>query len=366
MYKKLIAITILGLYFLVLAVAITNGPLASFQSMILGLIGLIVLTSVISSIAKKIKLLDTANEERKSHIGSIPLIGGLVIFVSIIYGTFVFGVDPFYRIITISLIPILIIGTIDGIEYIKTPVSIRLIAQILASWIIILFTDIYLRDLGDLFGQGTIFLNELGIPFTIFAVVGICNAFNMLDGKDGLTGSVSVVIISSLLLLLYVNNILYNWGLILISSILIFLAFNLSLFGNKKKIFLGDHGSTGLGHIIAWNLIYLSQEKDLITPVSALFFIFFPLTDTLLTMFKRARSSKSIFHPDRKHMHHFLSDIGFSDRAILIIIIVVSIIAGCIAVASNFLNVQEYYVLYGYITALVFMGILGYSKPTKD
>ena len=67
MYKKLIAITILGLYFLVLAVAITNGPLASFQSMILGLIGLIVLTSVISSIAKKIKLLDTANEERKSQ-----------------------------------------------------------------------------------------------------------------------------------------------------------------------------------------------------------------------------------------------------------------------------------------------------------
>ena len=95
------------------------------------------------------------------------------------------------------MIPILIIGTVDGIGAITVPVSFRLIAQILASWLVILFTDVYLRDLGNLFGQGTVYLNQFGIPFTIFAVVGICNAFNMLDGKDGLAGSVAVVIISS-------------------------------------------------------------------------------------------------------------------------------------------------------------------------
>ena len=86
------------------------------------------------------------------------------------------------------------------------------------------------------------------------------------------------------------NNIAYNWGLILILSILGFLAFNLSLFGNERKIFLGDHGSTGLGYIVSWNLIYLSQETDLITPVSSLWFIFFPLTDTVLIIIRRIRS----------------------------------------------------------------------------
>ena len=64
MYRKLIGITILGLYFLVLAVAITNGPLISYQSLLLGFFGLVVITSLISSFAKSIKLLDTANEKR--------------------------------------------------------------------------------------------------------------------------------------------------------------------------------------------------------------------------------------------------------------------------------------------------------------
>jgi UDP-GlcNAc:undecaprenyl-phosphate GlcNAc-1-phosphate transferase len=365
MSRKLIGLTILGLYLLVLAVAITNGPLISYQSLLLGLIGLIVITLATSSVAKVIKLLDTPNKERKSHRGSVPLIGGLIIYISIIYGTFVFGVDPFYRVIIISLIPILIIGTLDGIEYIKTPISLRVIAQILSSWIIIIFTDVYLKDLGDLFGLGTISLNQLGIPITIFCVVGVCNAFNMLDGMDGLTGSVTVVIITALLILLYLNNIVYNWGLVLILSILIFLAFNLSFFGDKQKIFLGDHGSTGLGHIVAWNLIYLSQETDLITPVSSLWFIFYPLTDTILIIIRRVRSSKSIFHSDRKHLHYYLSDLGFSDFSILSIIILISSLAAFFAVGSNYWELKEYFVFYTYFTLVIFLIILGLTKPEK-
>ena len=66
MYRKLIGLTILGVYLLELAVAITNGPLVSYQSLLLGLIGLIVITSLISSLAKSIKLLDTPNEKRKN------------------------------------------------------------------------------------------------------------------------------------------------------------------------------------------------------------------------------------------------------------------------------------------------------------
>ena len=366
MYRKLIGLTILGVYLLVLAVAITNGPLVSYQSLLLGLIGLIVITSLISSLAKNIKLLDTPNEKRKNHQGSIPLIGGIIIYISIIYGTFVFGVDPFYRIITISLIPILIIGTLDGIEYIRTPISLRVISQILSSWIIIIFTDVYLKDLGDLFGLGIISLNQLGIPITIFCVVGVCNAFNMLDGMDGIMGSVTVVIITSLLILLYLNNVVYNFGLILILSILIFLAFNLSFFGDKQKIFLGDHGSTGLGHIVAWNLIYLSQETNLITPVSSLWFIFLPLTDTILTIIRRVRSSKSIFHPDRKHLHYFLSDLGFSNKLILIIMLLISFLAACFAVGSNYWQLKEYFVFYSYLTVVVFLIILGFTKPEKS
>ena len=359
MIRKIFGFTILGLYLLVMAVASTTGPLVSFQSVILGLLGLIVITIGISALAKSIGLVDIPDNIRKIHIGNIPLIGGIVIFISIVYGTFVFGVDPFYRIIIISLIPILIIGTIDGIRAITVPVPFRLIAQILASWMVILFTDVYLRDLGNLFGQGTVHLNQFGIPFTIFAVVGICNAFNMLDGKDGLAGSVAVVIISSLLLLLYLNGIIYNWGLILILSLAVFLAFNLNLFGQHRKIFLGEHGSSSLGHLIAWNLVYLSQETDFITPVTALWFVFFPLTDALFTIFRRIRISQSIVKADRRHLHYLLSDRGFSDQTILLSVLFISALGVTTAVTANLLNIPDYYLFYGYTTVVVCLWLLG-------
>ena len=362
MIKNFFGFTILCIYFLVLAVAMTNGPLVSYQSLILGLLGLIVITIGISALAKSIGLVDIPDNIRKVHTGNVPLIGGLVIFISIVYGTFVFGEDPFYRIIIISLIPILIVGTIDGIGSIEVPVSFRFVAQILASWIVILFTDVYLKDLGNLFGQGTVHLNQFGIPFTIFAVVGICNAFNMLDGKDGLVGSVAVVIISSLLLLLYLNGIIYAWGLVLILSLAVFLAFNLNLFGDKQKIFLGEHGSSSLGHLVAWNLIHLSQETDFITPVTALWFVFYPLTDALFTITRRIKISQSIVKADRRHLHYLLSDYGFSDQKILLVVVLVSILGATLAIIANVLNIQDYYLFYGYITVALCLWILGRTQ----
>jgi len=362
MIRKIFGFTILGLYLLVMSVAITEGPLISYQSVILALLGLIVITVGISSLAKSIGLVDIPDNIRKLHTGNIPLIGGIIIFISIIFGTFVFGVEPFYRIIIISLIPILIVGTIDGIGSIEVPVSFRFIAQILASWIVILFTDVYLKDLGNLFGQGVIHLNQFGIPFTIFAVVGMCNAFNMLDGKDGLGGSVAVVIISSLFILLYFNGIHYYWGLILILSLAVFLAFNLNLFGHEQKIFLGEHGSSSLGHLIAWNLVYLSQETDFITPVTALWFVFYPLTDALLTITRRIRISQSIVKADRRHLHYLLSDYGFSDQKILLVVVLVSILGATLAITANVLNILDYYLFYGYITVAVCLWILGRTQ----
>jgi UDP-GlcNAc:undecaprenyl-phosphate GlcNAc-1-phosphate transferase len=184
----------------------------------------------------------------------------------------------------------------------------------------------------------------------------------MLDGKDGLGGSVAVVIISSLLLLLYLNGIIYNWGLILILSLAVFLAFNLNLFGHEQKIFLGEHGSSSLGHLIAWNLVYLSQETDFITPVTALWFVFVPLTDAILTITRRIRISQSIVKADRRHFHYLLADHGFSDQKILLVVVFVSIIGATVAVTANILNILDYYLFYGYITAAVCLLLLGKTR----
>ncbi|MDC0225513.1 undecaprenyl/decaprenyl-phosphate alpha-N-acetylglucosaminyl 1-phosphate transferase [Gammaproteobacteria bacterium] len=334
--------------------------------MILGLIGLIVLLIISSNLARKINLVDISNEPRKKHVGTIPLVGGIGLFISFIYGAFVFGANIFYIYLIGSLIPIMLVGIVDSIHGISVRPVYRIIAQIISSWIIITTTDIYLKDLGDLFGFGDIYIGTLGIPFTIFAVVGICNAFNMLDGKDGLLGSVSAIIMFSLLMLLYLNGIIYEWGQIVLLSLLVYLAFNLNLFGQKRKIFLGDHGSTGLGHIIAWSLVFLSQETQFITPISAIWFVILPLTDAILTFIRRSKSSRSIFKADTLHFHHKLAEVGLSDRLILLIISIITLVSCSFAVIANVYNIKEYLLLYSYLTIVFSLVLLGFSIPQKD
>ncbi len=349
-----------------LTVALTEGPLFSLQSFILGTIGLVIVLLLASSIAKKIDLVDISDEERKDHIGAIPLVGGIGLFVSLIYGAFVFGVDVFYLYLLGSLLPIMIVGVIDGLQGLSINPVYRVMAQILSSWIVIITTDIYIQDLGDIFGYGELNIGRIGIPFTIFAVVGMCNAFNMLDGKDGLLGSVSVIIMCSLLLLLYFNGVIYPWAQIVVLSVVVYLAFNLNFFGQKRKIFLGDHGSTGLGHIIAWSLVFLSQETNYVTPISALWFVLLPLTDAILTFTRRIKSSKSVFQGDRLHIHHKLSDKGFSDANIVLICSLFTVLGCAFAIFTNIFESKEYFLFYGYITLLVMFVLQGFIKPSKD
>ncbi len=362
---KFFGFLILILYFLVLAVALTEGPLISYPSFFLGITGLVIILMLVASLAKRINLVDVSDEERKDHIGAIPLVGGIGLFVSLVYGAFVYGVDTFYIYLLGSLLPIMIVGVIDGIQGVSISPVYRVMAQILSSWIVIVATDVYIQDLGNILGNGSLYIGQLGIPFTIFSVVGICNAFNMLDGKDGLLGSVYVVIMCSLLLLLYFNGVIYQWAQIVVLSIVVYLAFNLNFFGQNRKIFLGDHGSTGLGHITGWSLVFLSQETNFVTPVSALWFVLLPLSDAILTFFRRLKSSHSVFQADRLHIHHKLSDRGFSDLSIVFICSFISLLGCSIAIFSNIYPSKEYLLFYGYLTLLVMLVLLGFLKPAK-
>lgn len=96
MLIRLTGFLILTVYFLVLTVSLSEGPLVSLQSYFLGVIGLVFIFLLTSSIARKINLVDIGNQPRKDHTGAIPLVGGMGLFVSLIYGAFVFGVDVFY------------------------------------------------------------------------------------------------------------------------------------------------------------------------------------------------------------------------------------------------------------------------------
>ena len=327
----------------------------------------------ISILFKRYGLVDKPDGIRKIHKGEIPLGGGLGLFISaslIMYAIFPqhsLGAHGYYNSLAsiwfISLI-ILFLGLIDDLKPLSS--SLRLIIQILASWLVILVTDMYVRDLGDLLGFGNLYIGQLGIPLTIFMVVGVCNAFNMLDGMDGLVGIVLLVTSTTISIVAFNKGLP---GILFLGTVIlfVFLFFNLGFFTRKWKIFLGDSGSMWIGFITAWLLIALTQpgEKNLFDPVTALWLILLPLIDALSTFINRVWNKRSMFLGDRTHFHHALLDSGLKKWKVLLVFLSVSLISCGLAFYFVITDTDEPTQFYGFLTVWFFYFLL-IKAPEKN
>ena len=175
-------------------------------------------------------------------------------------------------------IPLLLLFLIDDLKEIKP--FFRFLIQSLLTVYMIISTGVYLESLCNLFGFGVINLGILSIPFTVFCVVGIMNAFNMMDGVNGLCSGCAMI---ALILIGFYSGLIYDSMLVLIiGSMIGFILFNLGLFGKKRGVFLGDSGSNLIGFWVAWIAIYASQSKIYnIEPITMLWFVAIPLLDCI-------------------------------------------------------------------------------------
>lgn len=278
------------------------------------------------NIAKRNNLLvDLPDRSRKFHKRSTPLTGGISIFISLLISAKLYidlnelnGFVPlFSSMLCLGSFFIIIIFLIDDIRPIRP--SVRLIAQALCAYFIINTTGVYLESFGNLLGLGEIRLGSFGIPITIFCVVGIMNAFNMIDGINGLCAG------SALVMLLFIglaSGFIFDSMLILlIGSMLGFLVFNLRIIGKKRAAFLGDHGSNFIGFVVAWIAIYCSQNAIYeISPITTVWFVAIPLLDCIGLIFSRTLKGLSWADPGRDHIHHKLMN-HFSPEISLVIIL---------------------------------------------
>ena len=263
-------------------------------------------------------------DTRKRHLGSIPMIGGIVTYLSVLFSAVIFLNLPDHF-IGIALICGLItfMGALDD----RYPVHpyYRLTMQLIAGVCIATISGSCLYNLGNLFGLGNISLGLIAIPFTAISITGLCNAYNMVDGIDGLSASLAVVALLALFYLADGRAADNEVALIayLATSIGVFLMFNLTISPfTKNKIFMGDAGSTFLGCAVAIAMIHFSQSnRAVIQPATALWLVAIPLMDMLSTMVRRVRKGKSPLHADRTHLHHILMRAGFSQRQALVVII---------------------------------------------
>ena len=276
-------------------------------------------------VARRIGLVDKP-DERKRHRGRVPLIGGLCFFLGTVVGLAYLGyVD---RLVASLLVPALLIvmtGVVDDLYSLS--VRSRLIVQGCAVFIVIAATGIYLDSAGAILGFSDLNFGLLGLPLTIFAVIGLINAFNMLDGIDGLAASQAMVSIAAISL--YAHGGLAPLGVLLLLQVLFaalvpYLCANLG-WPDGRKIFMGDAGSTLIGFLLGWSLIFLSHHGvDRLAPVDALWCVALPVMDTLAVMARRVRDGRSPFKPDRQHLHHLLQEAGCSPRQTLVLMIATS------------------------------------------
>jgi len=317
---------------------------------------------MINPIAIKFGLVDVPCN-RKKHVGAIPLIGGLSIFVAVMVSVIIFF--PLDKSVISYLIcagAIVLLGVID--DYRQLGVRIRLSIQTLVALLMMWGSDVYIQGLGNLVFFSDINLGWFGIPFTILSVIAAINAFNMIDGIDGLAGSLSITTLVSvfILMLLSGNFAFAALPLIIVATIMPYLAFNLGLKGHRnKKIFMGDAGSMFIGLSVIWFLMTCTQGESItFRPVTALWIIAIPLMDMLAIIIRRLKKKQSPFSADRDHLHHIFMRIGFTPRRALRVIILFSIIMSGIGILGEILTIPDFIML-----SLFILIFIGYSKALQ-
>ena len=294
-------------------------------------------------IAVDVGLVDKPNA-RKHHDGQIPLIGGISIFAAVLAASLLWLPNTLeLRMYLIASAMMVFIGALDDKYDLK--VRIRIVGQIIIASLMIYGVGGYIANLGDLFGFGEINLGPLGIIFTYFAIIVVINAYNMVDGIDGLIGSLSLNTFTAIAILFLIsgNNDYLSYPLMLATAMLPYLLFNLGFFKkHTNKIFMGDAGSMFIGLSVIWLLSMGTQgENASFRPVTALWICAVPLMDMLAIVMRRYRKGKSPFKPDRDHLHHILQRAGLSSRQTLVAITIFSVFMSLLGVLGEYFQVPE-------------------------
>ncbi|KXJ52000.1 MAG: UDP-phosphate N-acetylglucosaminyl 1-phosphate transferase [Colwellia sp. Phe_37] len=294
-------------------------------------------------IAVDVGLVDKPNA-RKHHDGQVPLIGGISIFVAVLAASLLWLPNTLeLRMYLIASAMMVFIGALDDKYDLK--VRIRIVGQIIIASLMIYGVGGYISNLGDLFGLGNIYLGPVGIIFTYFAIIVVINAYNMVDGIDGLIGSLSLNTFTAIAILFLIsgNSGYLSYPLMLATATLPYLVFNLGFFKKyTNKIFMGDAGSMFIGLSVIWLLTMGTQgENASFRPVTALWICAVPLMDMLAIVMRRYRKGKSPFKPDRDHLHHILQRAGLSSRQTLIVITAFSVLMSSLGVLGEYFQVPE-------------------------
>ena len=321
--------------------------------------------------ANRFQLVDHPNS-RKTHLKSTPILGGVSIFFGVVF-TFGMTILSLYNQLELNLNYKLIFGLFSAISLmvffgLKDDISQaqpieKVIFQIITAFFVIVSCEVRIDNFGGLFGiyELSTFYSYI---FSVFVFVILVNAFNLIDGIDGLSASIGLISTLSFGTFFFFNDLVVQALVMLCYSgaLTSFLIFNF-----KKKLFLGDNGSMSLGVVVAFgvfSVITLTNDVSFVNETSLftknsiiviLALISFPLLDTIRVFFVRMFKGQSPFQPDRNHLHHHLTRLNFSHFTSTLFIVTYTILITLIAVYLSALDITKHFFIMLFFSSIIYL-----------
>jgi len=296
---------------------------------LLALVISLFLFPVLRKFAYIVDLVDIPNN-RKQHVNSIPLVGGIGVFIAVNLAMLVsllldHSLQSLETMFVITLI-LLIMGVIDDKKDLRA--SLKLAVQLLlAHWVY--SSGIRIESLFGFFGVYEL-APWIQYLLTVVVVAGVVNAFNLMDGIDGLAAGMALVGFAVFAAIAYLigESKLTLVFLTFIGALIGFLRYNLS---KKKKIFMGDAGSLVIGFVLVVSGIQLMQSSQgsshiLTVMLGVVGVLLIPVLDAVRVFRNRIKEGKSPFRADRNHLHHLVLALGIKHNRASLLIVAIAIL----------------------------------------
>jgi len=330
------------------------------------------LTPLVRTFARTRGWMDRPDGLRKRHVEAVPRIGGVAVYGAFLAATgLVLALEPSgllpgthpisaYLPVLLGGAAVMLVGLLDDIYGVRP--ATKLLMQTLAA--LYLYSCGFRIDaISNPVGGATVALGYLSLPLTLVWFVGMSNAFNLIDGLDGLAAGIGLFSTTTLFIAAVVNE---RWEIVLLSAalggaLLGFLRYNF----NPASIFLGDSGSLFVGFALAAFAIRGSMKSSAAIAVAApLLALAVPLVDAGIAVLRRLISGRRVFEADGDHIHHRLLRLGFSPRGAVVTLYGIAALFGALSLLTMTERSQVIGVVVIASSVVTWIGIqqLGYGE----
>jgi UDP-GlcNAc:undecaprenyl-phosphate GlcNAc-1-phosphate transferase len=325
------------------------------------------LTPLVRNLFARMGMVDEPDRRRKFHAIGIPRVGGIplvaayiaafavVLLVEFKGGLIVLKGLPFaYRLLPAASV-VFLTGLLDDLVGLR-PWQ-KLMGQLCASGLAI-WAGVHIQRF-----DGLVFGPLWGIPVTLVWLIGCTNAFNLIDGVDGLAAGIGLfATVTTLVAALIHGNMELAFATApLAGALLGFLRFNF----NPASIFLGDSGSLLIGFLLGcFGVIWSQKSATLLGMTAPLMALSIPLLDTGITIVRRFLHHKPIFEADNGHIHHQLLARGFTPRRVALLLYGVCGLAAAFSLLQSVVHQRYSGLVIVIFCAAAWMGVqhLGYVE----